>query len=266
MTGSAVPDPTAPRHASLPMYDWPEARAQVDAHWAALRRAVLTDDPRLDLPTGLFRPESGGALALWRDPGCVFSQTCWGPLSLGLIEYLKPLAQPDYSAFAGGRGPFYRSAIIARQGQPATVPNAVPDAVPDGPGPAVNADLLRGRVLAVNGTDSLSGFLSLRDDLGADPRALAADWLETGSHRASVRAVAQGKADIAAIDCRSWALARAHEACAGALVVVGWTRERWGLPYVTHRSTPARVAQALRKVLMQNGCHDAPDDKTGRRE
>jgi len=246
------------RHASLPMYDWPEARGQADADWRAVRQAVRDVDPQIDLPDRVLRPAPGTVMSLWQDPGCVFSQTCWGPLSLGLTAHLTPLAQPDYSAFTGGRGPFYRSALIARKGLTAPVPMS--------PAAAVARGLFQGRVLAVNGLDSLSGFLSLQWDLGCDPRDLAADWVETGSHRASVIAVAQGHADIAAIDCRSWALAQTHEACAGGLVVIGWTSERWGLPYVTHRSTPEPIKQALRKALKRTGCFDAPTETTGRQE
>lgn len=216
--------------ASLPMYDWPECRAGTLGFYAGLRAAVP------GLPVTLSVPED--VQRHWRDPALVFSQTCWGPLSLGLIDWLEPLAQPDYSAFAGGRGPFYRSALVMRQaeaGEP--------------------ADLLAGRRLAVNGTESLSGYLALREDLGTAPESLAAAMIVTGAHRASIRAVAEGAADIAAIDCRSWDLACRFEPCARALVVVGWTTERPGLPYVTSRATDPALKSALRAHLLNIGCH-----------
>lgn len=235
-------------HACLPMYDWPEVRAETQALWGRVRDGARARGA--DVPEALTDPGPDGVMALWHDPGLVFSQTCWGPLSLGLIEVLLPLAQPDYAAYEGGRGPFYRSALVARGGQAR--------AVPDDPGAALPADLLAGQRFAFNGRDSLSGYLALKQDLGADPCALAAGHDQTGSHRASVIAVAEGRADLAAIDCRSWALARRFEPSAAALVVVGWTAERLGLPYVTHRACPPETARALREILHEMGCHDAP--------
>ena len=225
---------------SLPMYDWPECRAETLADWALIRRAA----PEI-LPEALGQIDWTCADAWFRDPALVFSQCCWGPLSRGLIDWLEPLAQPDYSVFEGGRGPFYRSALVARAG--------VPVPVPDHSGPALVP--LAGLRLAINERDSLSGCIGLWDDLGADPCTLAAGCVETGSHRASIRAVAGGAADIAAIDCRSWALARRFEPCADSLVVVGWTGERPGLPYVTSRATDPGLKSALRAHLLQIGCH-----------
>ncbi len=224
------------------MYDWPEARAATDAVLTGLRRTVP------ELPARLTRPAGAEALAaLWREPGLMLAQCCWGPLRLGLDAWLRVLAQPDYSDVPGGRGPCYRSAVVARDGA------ACP--VPAGTGAALPAGLLAGRRLAVNGRDSLSGWIALADDLGDDPATLAASVQQTGSHRASVRAVAAGDADIAAIDCRSWALACAHEPAAGALRVIGWTAERPGLPYVTSRHTRSETAARLRRALVAAGCH-----------
>ena len=229
--------------ASLPMYDWPETRGDTLALYARLRQGFETA-----LPAELSRPATAQALwAHWCDPGLVLSQCCWGPLSLGLSRHLRVLAQPDYSDVAGGQGSLYRSAVIARCGKPVEAP-ATPGAhLPEG--------LLEGRRLAVNGRDSMSGWLALMADLGADPAGQAAGAVETGGHRASVRAVVEGRADLAAIDCRSWALARAHEPGAADLLVIGWTAARPGLPYVTARGTDAGLTHELQQRLIALGCH-----------
>lgn len=226
--------------ATLPMYDWPEERASVDGWYARLRARVPFLPP-------LARPDWAGVQAAWRDPSLVLSQTCWGPLRLGLLAHLRVLAQPDYGDVAGGRGPFYRSALVARAGSAAPVP--------EGPGAVLPP--LGGR-FAFNGRDSLSGWMALAQDAG-DPAGWAEALVETGGHRASVRALAEGRADLAAIDCRSWALACAHEPCAAALVVVGWTAERPGLPFVTARATPPDRVAALRAALFEMGCHPATE-------
>lgn len=232
--------------ASLPMYDWPEVRGQNDTAWSKLRAAV---GHGFDLPQTLTRPEWQDVVMHWHDPDLVFSQTCWGPLSLGLIDHVEPLAQPDYSLFPGGHGPMYRSALVARKGQSA--------AVPTGSGASDIAPLIDGRRVAFNSRDSLSGYQCLVQDLGHD--GFLARSVETGSHRASVRVVADGRADIAAIDCRSWTLALEHEPCARNLVVVGWTSQRWGLPYITSRSTDEKTKQALKRALINSGCHAVPE-------
>ena len=236
--------------ACLSMYDWPEVSAETQALWADIRDATRQQLPGCELPDILTPVGEADPFALWQSPSLVFSQTCWGPLSLGLIDELLPLAQPDYSAFLGGRGPFYRSALIARAGQVA--------GVPERPEAAIDPSILSGQRFALNGRHSLSGYLALKDDLGADPCKVAVACVETGGHRASVRAVADGRADLAAIDCRSWAMAQRFEPCADALVVVGWTSERFGLPYVTHRSTDPALAQTLRSTILAMGCFEAP--------
>lgn len=225
--------------AALPMYDWPEGQGETDAWYAALRSRVP------ELPQALTR--GADPHSLWRDPALVFSQTCWGPLRLGLLVDLRVLAQPDYGDVPGGRGPFYRSALVARQGTP----------VPPPPHPGADLPLLSGR-FAFNARDSLSGWIGPAQD-GGDPATWASALIETGSHRASVRAVAHGQADVAAIDARSWAMAQRHEPCAGGLVVVGWTAERPGLPYVTARGTDPRLAVALTDALIHMGCHPATE-------
>jgi len=226
--------------ASLPMYDWPQVQAQTDAFYAALRARDLQDllPPVLTRPTGL--------LTHWADPALMFSQTCWGPISLGLVDALLPLAQPDYGDVLGGDGPYYRSAIIARCGEPVTPPT--------GDGATLPASIATGR-LAVNSDHSLSGLLAVARDLNRDPADMAAQALITGTHSASVEAVADGRADHAAIDCRSWALAQAHLPCAQGLVVIGWTSARLGLPYVTRRDLPRSQAMRLREALISTGCH-----------
>ena len=97
----------------------------------------------------------------------------------------------------------------------------------------------------------MSGILALTRDLEALGESLTifSERIETGSHRASVVAVAQGRADVCAIDCKSWQLAQRHEPSAAGVEVVGWTARRKGLPFITSRHTPAAVVAKLRSIL-----------------
>ena len=109
-------------------------------------------------------------------------------------------------------------------------------------------DLIRGKRFAYNSLDSMSGIIALTRDLEAAGESLAifSERIETGAHRASIVAVAEGRADVCAVDCRSWHLAQLHEPRAADVVVVGWTARRKGLPYITSLHTPPEIVAKLR--------------------
>ena len=260
--------------AALPMYDWPEVRAETDALWErlalALRHEGFGAPERLarrnaDLPSmpGGIRDRLGQLLApdpatlppdgldlatLWRHPMLLFSQTCWGPMETGLEPHVHVLAQPDYTAYEGGEGGLYSSAIVMRRSE---VPQPVP--APAARHAVVPIAALRGKRFVYNDPTSLSGFLGLKRDLKAAGKTLSlfSETVETGAHRASALAVAEGKADIAAIDCRSWSLLCQFEPASAELAVAGWTARRPGLPFITSRKTPSQHLATMRRVLMR---------------
>jgi ABC-type phosphate/phosphonate transport system substrate-binding protein len=190
------------------------------------------------------RPRWRGDLAtLWRHPALLLCQTCWGPLkATGLANHVIVVGQPDYSGVEGGEGPLYSSAIVMRRGGGRL---AVPAPRPERAVLPADVGSLR---LAINDRDSMSGWLALLEDATAAGIALQ-PTLVTGSHRASVRAVAAGEADLAAIDCRSWVLARRYEPATRELVVVGWTKRRMGLPFMCSAALNDEVVAALETVL-----------------
>lgn len=264
---------------ALPMYDWPETRDRTDSEWRRLRgllREQGIDAPEqlarcnADLPPapGGIRDAGGKHLAsdpatlprdqldlhtLWRHPQLLLAQTCWGPMERGLADHVQLVGQPDYSAYEGGEGAFYSSAIVMRRsfasrsgGQEGGVRAAT-----DGK-PRIPLNRLTGARLAFNDPHSMSGIIALGRDLELMGAGLGVfpDRIETGSHRASVLAVAAGKADAAAIDCRTWDMIRRFQPQAAADVeVVGWTARRIGLPFVAARNLPDEVVQALRQAL-----------------
>ncbi|OQM77494.1 phosphate ABC transporter substrate-binding protein [Pseudaminobacter manganicus] len=263
--------------AALPMYDWPETRAATDAEWAAL--CVALHNKGVDAPSKLVRrnadlpPVPGGIRdqagmtiapdpatlppnefdlhALWLHPALLFAQTCWGPMGLGLAAHVSVIGQPDYSAFEGGDGELYSSALVMRSDicDQAVVP-------PVSGGSLLSLDLLRGRRLAYNSVDSMSGMLAISRDIESldETLGLFSSCIETGGHRASLRAVARGKADVAAIDCRSWSLFKHFEPTVSAgLRVVGWTARRKGLPFIAGRAVSQRDRLVLRETLHELG-------------
>ncbi|WP_136620533.1 MULTISPECIES: phosphate/phosphite/phosphonate ABC transporter substrate-binding protein [Mesorhizobium] len=257
--------------AALPMYDWPEVRGEVDAQWARLRDAFRQkgiDAPQTlvrrngDLPSvpGGIRDVAGVVFApdpgtlpppeldfhkLWVHPALLFAQTCWGPMELGLSKHVQVVGQPSYDAYEGGQGEFYSSALVMRTGEGPVVRSPA-----DG-SPLLPLDLIRGKRFTFNSLDSMSGFLGLTRDLDAMGESLDmfASRSESGGHRASIVAIAEGRADVAAIDCESWALAQRFEPAAKKVAVVGWTGRRKGLPYITAATTPERTVRAMREAL-----------------
>lgn len=74
----------------------------------------------------------------------------------------------------------------------------------------------------------------------------------SGSHRQSLRELQQENADIAAIDCVTYALLQRYQpqALAG-LVAIGWSPAAPGLPLITAGATPAATLNSLREALQQ---------------
>ena len=219
------------RRAALPMYDWPETRSQTVAFWDRLRAGL--ELPALSHPTTMT-----DLLALWRDPQTLIADACRGTVDLDLIETQRIIGRRSYDGVPGGGGTTYRSALVAREGREAD----------PGEKAVLPAGLDRMR-LAANSVDSRSGWLAIAEDAGRD----AEDVLWTGAHRASIRAVAEGQADLAAIDCRSWQLALAHEPAARALTVIGWTAPRPGHFFMTGTATPDEIAESLTLGLVAAG-------------
>src|SRR5262245_61543230 len=122
--------------AALPMYEWPETRDATDRDWERLRAALRSagiDAPETivrrnaDMPAvpGGIRNGDGRPLApdpaslppeeldfptLWRHPDILLTQTCWGPMELGLADDVQFVGQPNYDGIEGGQGIMYSSA------------------------------------------------------------------------------------------------------------------------------------------------------------
>lgn len=221
------------RLACLPMYDPPELNGTNDALWQALagrlRQAGLGG-----VPQRLTRRDD--LRAMWRDPGLLLGQTCGYPLMTELRGELQVVATPVYRA-PGCDGAFHRSAIIVRADDPV-------------------ADLggLAGRRCVINGWDSNSGMNLLRAALApiAHGRPLFTEVSVSGSHRESLRQVAAGAADVAAIDCVTLALLRRIEPAPVAKIrILAWTPASPSLPLISAAGTGAAEIAALRGALAE---------------
>jgi len=226
------------RVASLPMYDFPELREAHDEFWGAL--AARLDLAGLkDVPRTLTRGVSLGEV--WGDDRLLFAQGCEYPLAKAFRDRVRVVAHPVYSA-AGCDGARYRSAVIVR---------AAPDGADVDSARALAG--LRGRRCVVNELDSNSGMNLLRAavaPLAAPGGQFFASVVVSGSHLRSVEMVASGEADVASIDCVSFAhFQRLYPSLVSGVRVLGWTVSSPSLPYITSGSASDATVQALRAAL-----------------
>lgn len=214
--------------AALAMYDWPGVQAANDRYWSAVASQLAKRG--IAAPEGLTRDQ--GTDAVWRRPDLFIAQTCGMPYVSGHCGAAVLVGRPDYG-LNGARDGAYRSAIVARS---------------EGIGPAGAEALLtlQGQRVAVNGWDSYSGHVTLRAHLadlrdGADPPFFGAAIL-SGGHLSSARMVAEGAADVAALDWVAWELLQIHEpSTAARLTLVDRTAPAPILPFITASD---RAAQA----------------------
>lgn len=229
----------APRNrrliAGLPMYDYPELRPANDAFWRWIA-AYLGNKGIKDLDPDLSR--TGNIYSLWRDPDLILGQTCGYPLMTELQDTVTYVATPVYTAPLC-EGPLHRSVVIARN--------------------AENAGSLaafRGTRCAVNGMDSNSGMNLLRATFA--PVAAGGHFFReikiSGSHRESLRMVAVGEADIAAIDCVSFVhFCRFDPDFVARIKIVAETGQTPSLPLITSLRTSIETVQVIREALMAVG-------------
>ena len=220
------------RLAALPMYDLPELAAATDALWSGIARRLRADGV-VGVPDRLDR--SREARAIWSDPDLLFSQTCGFPLTHAFAGRMAVVATPCYAA-PGCTGPNYRSFIVARAEDARTR----------------LADFAGARA-AINSPDSHSGCNILRWRIAQETaRPFFGSVRETGSHAQSLAVVKAGQADLAAVDCVTYALLGKHrpEAIAG-IKIVDETALAPGLPYVTSPSTDETTLAALRRALAE---------------
>ncbi|MEG9453857.1 MAG: PhnD/SsuA/transferrin family substrate-binding protein, partial [Pantoea piersonii] len=112
----------------------------------------------------------------------------------------------------------------------------------------------RGRRAVANSVDSHSGYNALRYLIAplAQAGRFFSSTLLSGSHRQSLADLRAGKADIAAIDCLSWALLRRHAPHELApLAIVGETPLCPAPPLIASAQTDAQTLATLRRVLTQ---------------
>ena len=214
--------------ADLPMYARPEIRPALDALWALIREGLRA--------RGLAAPErlahADGCASLWTRGDVVLGEACNLPMRTGLKGRVTLVGSCDHGLDGVPPG-CYDSVFVRRPGG-ASPDEAAREGVP----------------LAYNGPDSHSGWAG--PQIWAMRRALPffRAGIATGSHRASARAVAEGRADLAALDRVTWTLMERHEPdLAARLEVAGRTDPAPGMSLITSAQDPAPHRAAVEEAL-----------------
>ncbi|MFN6925156.1 MAG: phosphate/phosphite/phosphonate ABC transporter substrate-binding protein [Tabrizicola sp.] len=196
--------------ASLGMYDFGPAMAANDRFWALVRDGLRARG--IAAPDALTRGE-GAYWPAWEAPDLVLSQTCGYPFRARLHGRVTYVGTPDYRVEGCPPG-YYRSVFVVRTDDPRQT-----------------LQEFDGAAFAYNEALSQSGW--------AAPQTHAAKLgirlspaLRTGSHRLSAQAVAEDRAEIAALDAVTHALLQDVEPFMSRLRRIALTDPTPGLPYI----------------------------------
>lgn len=212
---------------SLPMYDIDHPSTQ--GLTSALTTLLAQRDVRAEVEW------HDDLLPHWRDDNLLLSQTCGYPL-VALLPDVQ-LVGTFHSVAPGCKDLRYRSWLVARKVDENLTLSDFYD-----------------RRAVCNSSDSHSGYNALRFMVAplAQQGRFFRETLFSGSHRHSLAALRTEQADIAAIDCITWALLRRYspEELTG-LEIIGETPLCAALPLITSRKTDALLMEKLRSVLFE---------------
>jgi ABC-type phosphate/phosphonate transport system substrate-binding protein len=205
--------------ASLPMYDLPSCQAANDRLWQAFVEHYGAG------PEGLTR--GADPWQVWQARDLLLAQTCGLPYRAKLQGKVRLVASPDHGLSDCPAG-YYFSYLIRRRGDARSL-----------------ADLSQG-IMAYNEGLSQSGWAAPLAHLATAGLA-PAQVLQTGAHVDSVRAVATGKADYAAIDAVTLTLVTREDVDLGARIdPFDRTTPTPALPFITAKDRdPKPIAAAL---------------------
>lgn len=205
------------------MYDPSPLRAANDRFWQLIRAELLEG------PQTLLR--DGGLWDHWLSPELVLSQTCGYPYRAHLHKQVTLIGTPDYG-LPGCPAGYYNSVFVVRR---------------DGN----RGDLAEyaDSVFAYNEPMSQSGWAAPVHHL-AQMGFSFRTCIQTGAHSASVCAVSDGRADIAAIDALTWKLLCQHYNADDRLIELERTDPTPALPYISAQGRDRRkLFQAIERAI-----------------
>jgi ABC-type phosphate/phosphonate transport system substrate-binding protein len=196
----------------LPMYAVRGASDHADILWSCLRDSLRRSGFEAPEHVSNFAPRLKG----WLHPDLILGQTCGLPYIAKLSESVRLVGTPDYGVEGCVPG-FYHSTLVVSSNDRRQ-----------------HLSEFRGCNLAINGKDSQSGYGAMMR--AAAPYARGGRFfgraIHAGSHETSMRLVANGIADIAAIDSVTWRISRQFDPNTAGLKSIGTTEPTPGLPFI----------------------------------
>jgi ABC-type phosphate/phosphonate transport system substrate-binding protein len=209
------------------MYAVRGAHDHADTLWRCLRDSLRGSGIEAPEQVSTISPRIDG----WLHPDLVLGQTCGLPYVTRLCDLTDLIGTPDYGVEGCAPG-FYHSTLVVSA-----------------------ADKRRqlseffGGTFALNGRDSQSGYGAMMH--AAAPFAREGRFfgraIHSRSHDASMRLVAKGHADIAAIDSVTWRMSRKFDSVTEELRSIGTTQPTPGLPFIAAKGRwDGRLLDAVR--------------------
>jgi ABC-type phosphate/phosphonate transport system substrate-binding protein len=229
--------------ATLSMYDWPETRHALEKLW----NLIANELEAIGITPASSLAKENEQFPLWTSSDLLIGQTCGWPYANHLRGKAVPFARFDYGLDKVPPG-FYRSVYIGRSKSDAEHLTSA-------------GSLAKCASFAVNGLDSQSGFHVFTEITGQPASTIIPHdhLVKTGAHRNSVIAVADGTAQIAAIDAVAFELAKRHEPdAAKAVAVIGYSAPKPGLPLITSNTLAGKTDELYSAI--KTGISKLPEE------
>ena len=215
------------------MYDFSEIRDATDALWQGIAHHLEAEGLE-DVPQHLVHDQP--LKTLWLDPSLLFSQCCGYDIVHSFKERLQVLATPRFVA-PGCVGIDYVSVIVVPEDSP-------------------YQDVLdmRDTVAVINGPESHSGVNALFGLVApcSSEGKFFSEIKISGSHATSLAIVQKGEADVAAIDCITYALLQRYRPKAlDETRQLGFTYPAPTPPYVTRSDVDPSIVERMKNALMK---------------
>lgn len=214
--------------ASLGMYDLAPMQAANDRFWSQIRAGLLSRG--IDAPVALTRGEKA-YWPSWTSSDLILSQTCGYPFRARLYPSVTLVGTPDFGQQGCPPG-HYCSVFVVRRDDD-----------------RVSLDAFQHARFAFNEDLSQSGWAAPQNHAAAHGLQFR-PYLRTGGHALSMQAVAEGRADFAALDSVTWTHLQRHNPAAATLRELARTAPTPGLPYITAKGRdPAPIFAAIAEAI-----------------
>ena len=188
------------------MYDRAETAQANDRLWSAVRNALGYGPETLTRDMDVWD--------IWQSPDLLLAQTCGYPYRAHLHNHVELVGTPDYGVDGCPPG-YYNSVFIARRDDTRKFLTDFSETI-----------------FAYNEPMSQSGWAAPVHHVTTLGMKFG-EAKKSGAHVMSARLVAEGQADIAAIDAVTWALIEKYDKFSRDLHIVERTEPTPGLPYIS---------------------------------